>query len=71
MTSKQGPVQGDRPTYKPIGDFRSVDGILLSLGVAKAGFTEQRKAVQRAWGISSLRPLLRKQEDELRSRNLL
>lgn len=67
----QSPLQGDSPEYRQRGDFNSVDGLLVALGVSSRTRAEQRTAVRQAWTIPSLRPLLRKIEDDLRAGGLL
>lgn len=65
------PLQGDTPEYRQRGDFNSVDGVLVSLGVSRKPLADQREAVRKAWEIPSLRPLLRRLQEDLGRRGLL
>lgn len=66
-----GPVVGDPGDFREVGNFRTVPGVLRSLGVQGRPLLEQRKAVRSAWSIPSVQRLLLPLEGELRQRGLL
>lgn len=66
-----GPVEGDRGDFREVGNFRTVPGVLRSLGVQSRPLLEQRRAVRSVWTIPSVQRLLAPLEGELRQRGLL
>jgi hypothetical protein len=62
---------GDEPTHEAVGSWKTVPGVLRSLGVEEKGKDEQREAVRRLWGIPTTRSLLAPLEKNLRRAGLL